>query len=337
MNRPRKKNAHLPPCVYPKHGAYYHVKRGKWTRLPAEGPSTLATALEAYAALHETPKGGMPALIDEVIAAMKVQKPPLAPSTLKHYAKAAKVLKRKFAQFAPEQVQGKHVAQFKKDLASTPNMANRCLSVLRQVFSYALEQQLITNNPAIGVERYTEAKRTRLISIDEYVAIYAKAGPRLQVIMDLLIRTGERINDVLKIHRTDLLPEGIRFIQQKTGAKRVVPWKPELRAVTDRAKLLNGNIRSLTLLCNRRGKPPDYVTVNGQWNRACRAAGVENATIHDLRAVAATWAKKQGLDPTALLGHSSKAQTERYLRDREEVLAEGPSFGHLIDGVTKKP
>lgn len=335
MARPRKKDTHLPPCVYPKHGAYYYVKGGKWTPLG----TTLADALATYAALHETPKGGMPKLIDEVIAVMKARKPPLAPSTLKQYEGAAKILKRKFAQFAPEQVKGKHVAQFKRELAGTPNMANRCMSVLRQVFDFALEEQLpgVDSNPAIGVKRHREAKRTRLISIGEYVAIYRCAGPRLQVIMDLLIRTGERINDVLKIHRTDLLPDGIRFVQQKTGAKRVVPWTPELRAVTDRAKMLNGNIRALTLLCNRRGKRPDYRTVKLQWDKACVAASVTDATLHDLRAVAATWARKQGLNATDLLGHSSLAQTERYLRDREEVLAAGPSFGHLIDSLQKKP
>jgi hypothetical protein len=41
-------------------------------------------------------------------------------------------------------------------------------------------------------------------------------------------------------------------------------------------------------------------------------------------------AKKQGKDPTALLGQPSPTQTARYLRDREEVVAEGPSFGDLI-------
>lgn len=330
MPRPRKNNTHLPPCVYPKHGGYYLVKCGVWTRLG----TTLAESLTAYAAIHETPRGGMAKLIDDALTEIKRG---IKASTAKQYDHAAAILKRKFVQFSPGQVQGKHVAQFKRDLATTPNMANRCLSLLRQVFSYALEEQLVDNNPAVGIKRHKEKKRSRLISIDEYVAIYAQAGPRLQVIMDLCIRTGERINDVLKIHRADLVTEGIRFVQMKTGAKRTVPWTLELRAVVDRAKALNGNIRSLTLLCNRRGKRPDYSTVKIQWDKARKAAGIEDATLHDLRAVAATWAKKQGLNPTSLLGHSSPAQTERYLRDKEEVVAEGPSFRHLIDGVAKKP
>lgn len=332
MNRPRKKDKHLPDCVYPKHGAFWYVKGGKWTRLPRTGPSTLKTALEAYAKLYEGPAGGMPNLIDTALEQMK---PSLAASTVKQYEGAARKLKKAFSEFEPGEVQPKDVAAFKVAFAKTPNMTNRCVSLLRSAFNYALEHQLVSSNPALGVTRHKEAKRTRLISIQEYVAIYAEAGARLQVIMDLLIRTGERINDVLKIRRADLLDEGIRFVQQKTGAKRVVPMTLELDAVVKRAKTLHGNLRALTLLHNRRGKAPDYRTVKLQWEQACRKAGVADANLHDLRAVAATWAKKQGKNPTTLLGHSSPAQTERYLRDREEVRAEGPSFDELIAAYRK--
>lgn len=321
--------------MYPKHGAYWYVKNGKWTRLPSTGPSTLASALEAYAALVETPKGGMPALIDEALVVIGKR---VAASTAGQYEDAAKILKRKLVQFAPGQVRPVHVVALRQSLVNTPNMANRCLSVLRSVFDYALEQQRIESNPAIGVKRLKEKKRDRLITPQEYVAIYAKAGPRLQVIMDLCIRTGQRITAVLRIRRTDLTEEGIRFGRHKTDGKGVTAWTPELRAVVERAKALNGNIRSLTtLLRNKRGKAPDYRTVRDQWDEAVKAAGVTDAHLHDLRAVAATWAKRQGLNPTALLMHSSPAQTERYLRGREEPVIEGPSFGHLIDGAKKTP
>jgi integrase len=68
-----------------------------------------------------------------------------------------------------------------------------------------------------------------------------------------------------------------------------------------------------------------------QFDNACEAAGVEDVQMRDLRAVAATEAKKQGKDPRALLGHTTDQQTQRYLRDKEEPLVEGPSFGRLID------
>jgi integrase len=320
MARPRKNDTHLPPCVYPRHGAYWHVKGNKWTRLG----TTLEEALVAYARIHDTPRGGMPDLIDTVLEHIR---PNLSRATIKQYNTAARKLKKMLQQFAPDQVKPKHVAAIKVALAPTPNMGNRCLSLLRQVFAWALEQQLIESNPAVGIKRHTEAKRGRLISMGEYGRIYAKAGPRLQVIMDLLIRTGQRVGDVLRIRRADLIDEGIRFVQQKTRAKLVVPWTPELRAVVERAKGLHGNVRALTLLHNRRGKTPDYRTVQEQWDKACEAAGVADAHLHDLRAVALTAARRQGLNATRLAGHSSPAQTERYLRDREEPLADGPSFG----------
>lgn len=330
MNRPRKKDPHLPRCVFFRHGAHHYVKGGKSRRLPENGPSTLEAALKAYAKIfEEAPShGSMAALIDEAMDALKDG---WSANTLKQYRGATKKLKKVFAEFTPTEVKQKDIVAFKIGYKRTPNMTNRCLSLLRDIFDYALEQQLpgIDSNPASGVRRLKEAKRTRLIQIGEYVAIYAHAGSRLQVIMDLLIRTGERINDVLKIRRTDLLPEGIRFIQQKTGAKRVVPWTSELHAIVDRAKALHGNVHALTLLYSRRRTQPDYRTVKGQWDKACKAALVEDATLHDLRAVAATWAKKQGLNPTLLLGHTSPMQTDRYLREREEVTAKGPSFNHL--------
>jgi len=78
-----------------------------------------------------------------------------------------------------------------------------------------------------------------------------------------------------------------------------VEWSPELRAAVEAATQLHGKIRALTLLHNRRGKTPDYRTIKLQWDKACTAAGVPDAHIHDLRAKALTDAKRQGTDATA--------------------------------------
>jgi integrase len=330
MNRPRRRDKHLPRSVYFRHGAFYYVRGGKWTRIG----KSLREALGAYAAIQETPSGSTSDLIDQAMAHIvrKVSK-----NTEKQYLRAARHLKVWLQEFDPQDVQPRHVAALKLKLAAKPNWANRCLSLLRQVFDYALEQQLVQINPAVGVKRHPERKRTRLLSLEEYQAIYDSAGPRLQVIMDLCIRTGQRVGDVLAIRRSDLTAEGIRFEQMKTGNKGVVAWSQELRSIVERAKTLDGNIRALTLLHNRRGKAPDYSTVKIQWDKARSAAGVPDARLHDLRALAATWAKKQGKNPTALLMHSSPAQTVRYLRDKEEPVTEGPSFGQSNRQAEKKP
>lgn len=182
--------------------------------------------------------------------------------------------------------------------------------------------------------------RTRLITEAEYRAIYSHAGPRLQVIMDLLYLTGQRIDDVLKIKISDLPGDGLSFVQKKTKAKLAVRWTPELRAVVDRAKELHGKVRQVRfqdgdayLLPAKQGKAPDYRTVRGQWEDACKAAKVEDAHLHDIRAMSLTATQRQGQNATALAGHSSEAMTKRYLRDRESPVVDGPSFRQSKDAA----
>jgi integrase len=318
--RPRKKDRHLPACVYLRRGGYYYVKKGVWHPLG----KNLSDALRRYSTMYDGPKGGMADLIGTALAHMLKS---VKPNTAAQYRGAAKKLAKVFAEFGPQDVRPKHVAAFKASMVAKPNMGNRCLSVLRQVFDYALEREIIDTNPAIGVKRLPEAKRTRLLTRAEYGAIYANAGPRLQVILDLSLLTGQRIGDVLGIMRADLLDAGIRFKQQKTGERLTVLWTDELREVVRRAKALNGNIVAMTLLHNRRGKKPDYRTIREQWEKARQAAKVQDAHLHDLRAMSATWARAQGKNPTALMGHRSESQTDRYLRDRQDALVEGPSIG----------
>ena len=327
--RPRKQQRTLPSCVYFRHGAFWFVKRGKWTRIGTE----LNEALGEYARLTSTSGAGLNKWIDEALAAHKKT---VKASTFKQYQWAADKLKAAFVEFSPEQVRQKHVALWRRSLADTPNMANRCLSVARIVFAYMVEQQIIDDNPAIGVKPYAETKRERLLSRDEFTKIYQQAPPRLQSMMDLMYLTGQRLMDVVGIHESQMGIEGVAFRQAKTGNRLIVRWTPELRAVVDRARALN-KVRSLTLFRGRLGAPPKYRSVYVQWTTACRAAGIVDAQARDLRAMSATDTKAQGKNATKLLGHTSPAMTDRYLRDRLPEVVDGPSIGQVLDvGQTAK-
>lgn len=310
---------HPVPCVYFKHGAYWLVKQKKWTRIGA----TLEDALAEYARRQSQPKGGMAELIDKVLAHHGRD---LSSATLEQYQVAAKLLKRKLVQFAPEQVKPKHVAALKLSMSDTPNMANRTLSFLRVVFRYAVEWQLVESNPCIGIARHREQKRRRYITDDEFWRIHAHAGQRLKLVMLAQYLTGQRINDVLGIRRSQLTDDGIEFEQQKTSARLVVKWTSELRDTVRDALALHRGVPALTLFLGRSGKPPDYRSVLLQWDEACRAAGVEDAKPNDLRAKSLTDAKAQGQDATALAGHTGPAMTARYLRDRKAPVVAGPSL-----------
>lgn len=324
MNRPRKARGPYPPCFYFKHGAYWLVKANKWTRLGSD----LGLALAEYARMVGSKKlGGMSALIDTTLKAIT---PRLAASTADQYTYAAEVLKRKLRQFEPHEVKAKHVFGIRDSLKSTPNMANRVLSFLRQVFDREVERQRLDSNPCVGVPRLPEAKRTRLLTDKEWRAIHDKAGPRLKVIMQLQYLTGQRIGDVLSIRRSQLTDDGIVFQQQKTGARLLVRWSPDLRAAVAAANALS-SVQALTLLRGRDGGAPDYRSVADQWAKACAAAGVKDAKPNDGRAKSATETKRQGKSAQKLLGHTTEANTGRYLRDKEIPEAEGPSFRQGLD------
>lgn len=320
MNRPRKLQRHLPPCVYFKNGAYWLVKRGQWTRLAATEPE----ALMEYARRASVPRGGMIDLIDRVL---KAHGKGLAANTRHQYEQCAKILKRKLAEFTPADVKSKHVAAIRQaeDMQAHPVMANRVLSFLRVVFNYAMEWGEADSNPCIGVRRNKEAARGRLLSDAEWWAIHEKADPRLRVIMELQYLTGQRIRDVLKIRRGQLTEAGIEFAQQKTGARLVVAWSPELRATVATADALSPT-KAVTLLQGRTGAPPQYSLIGKQFREAAEAAGVKDARPNDTRAMSATASDAQGRDAQALLGHTSEAMTKRYLRDRTPPVVAGPAM-----------
>lgn len=321
--RPRKKDRHLPACMFFKHGAYYYVKRGEWRRLSRDLP----TAMAEYARLVDNNRrgGGMADLIDKALAAMSKD---LKPNTIAQYTIAANKLKPVLVEFAPEQVRPKDVAAIKSHYADTPAMANRMISFLRSVFAYAVEWQIVDANPCIGVRRHKESPRDRLVSPEEYAAIKAAALHRaIPVIMDLCYLTGQRIGDVLAIRNEDISADGIRFIQEKTGARLLVAMTDDLEAVLTEARSIHPPHEMATTLLYTRGfRPYSYATIKDAFNRAKAAAGVTDVTIHDLRAMSITAVDDEGGDAQRLAGHTSKAQTKRYIRHRKVPVASSPKM-----------
>lgn len=318
VTRPRKRDKHLPACVYRKHGAYWLVRRGKWTRLGA----TLPEAMLEYARRVEPATGSVSALLDHVMgeAARRVK-----PSTLAQYQVAAERLKGHLIEFEVSQVRPVHIAALMDHYAAKPSMANRMRSVLKLAFDSAVRSGQIDVNPVTSIARQHERKRTRYLTDAEYSAIHAVAGPALRAIMALCYLTAQRIGDVLAIREADITADGISIDQAKTGKRLLIAWTPDLRAAVESARAVHGN-RKLLLLAQRNGRPRSYRGVRDLWARACDRAGVIDAHLHDLRAKSLTDAKRQGLDAQHLAGHTTEAMTLRYLRGRERDVVMGPSF-----------
>jgi integrase len=325
MARPRKHNRHLPQGMYHKHGAYYLVRGGKWIRLGTELPA----AMQEYTRYIQRPTNGVSQLLDRFLEDAQNR---VKARTLDQYQRVAEVLRKVFQEFEVHQVEPRHIYQFMDHHRATPNWSNRALSVLKQAMDHAVLMGEIASNPAASVPRHKERNRDRYITDEEYSAIWQAAwnagyqGPALAVIMELAYHTGQRIGDVLAIRRDDVIDEGIYFQTQKVGKKLLVAMTPELRQTINRALSLHGPTPKMYLLAQSDGRQRSYNAVRDLFDRYRNKAGVEDAHLHDLRAKSLTDAKKQGKDPQALGGHSTEQQTNAYLRSKETVVVEGPSF-----------
>ncbi len=324
------KNRDLPPRCYEKHGAFFYVdpKTTKWVPLGRDRDAALAKYNTLVSQPGVLAMGTMKGLVDTALPTILLGK---AASTRKQYTLSSRRIKVVFAEFKVEDVRPKHIAQVKMSMQKTPNAANRMLSVLRLLFAYAVEQQLCEWNPTHGIKPFPEAKRDRLLSEADIAKLLVVAPPRMRALIGILRLTGQRVADVLALRRSAITDDGLVFVQKKTGAKLLIRWTPDLRAAVDEAvSLSKKRISALTLFQTSTGRQPSYQAIYNQWCRTVEAAGVHDANIHDLRAVAVTDAHRQGLDPQALAGHSSRSMTARYIRDKMGVEVTPPSLSKKV-------
>lgn len=328
----KKKDRDLPAGMYRKHGAFYLVQKNQWIRLGTDlGGSLIAYAKhrEAAAAKKKSLKerSDIRELIDEAIEARQRQRKPLSENTLSQYETAARHADSLLGAFRIHQIESRDIAAIQLKMAHMPNMSNRVLSLLRLTLDYAVKMQMIPSNPCIGIKRLDEHQRDRYVSDDEYLAIHDAATPFLQSIMELCYLTAQRISDILRIERSHITDDGILFEQGKTGNRLMLRMTPDLADAVERAKISRKYQKEPdTLFATRRGDPIAYRTVKDMWNRACEAAKVTDAGLHDLRAKSVTDAEDQGLNPQLLAGHRDANMTRRYIRKRKISVADGPKI-----------
>jgi integrase len=198
--------------------------------------------------------------------------------------------------------------------------ATRTVGLLGGIFSYAIEEGWLSENPVKGVKRYRDRKNERFLSPKEFqrlgaelsIALARGENPSAVSIIRLLILTGARKGEIeqLKWAEVDSVSGFIRLADSKTGQKLIV-----LSAL---AKQVLSGIE--------RGSVGDFVFpgADGQgwyqgtpkvWRRIRRLANLQDVRLHDLRHSFASVAAADGASLQmigALLGHKSTATTARY-------------------------
>ena len=231
-------------------------------------------------------------------------------------------------------------------MSGSPFQANRCLAIISAIWTWAskLDEVLVANNPAKGIERNAEGARERYLTSAELVRLgevlreaetiglaweidetkpgakhLPKSGNRRTKIdlyaaaaIRLLILTGMRLREVLTLEWSHVdFDRGALFLpDSKTGRKTVILGAPALviLAGLPRVERCPFVIKGQKLDKARAdlGKP---------WTAVRRAAGLDNVRLHDLRHSFASVGAGASLGlPTIgkLLGHTQASTTQRY-------------------------
>ena len=76
------------------------------------------------------------------------------------------------------------------------------------------------------------------------------------------------------------------------------------------------------LLCGPKGQRYRYNNINIWWLEARKKANIIDVHFHDIRGKSATDAKRAGIDYQALLGHTTKAMSDSYIKLEDAQIVE---------------
>jgi integrase len=174
-----------------------------------------------------------------------------------------------------------------------PVMANRIHSVIRCLFNWAVEQEIIATSPMRGLKRpASETTRDRVLTDDELKQIWVAAssrGPFGQMVR-LLILTGQRRGEVagMRWDELDLKDRVWTLPKERVKNKRLheVPLSPQAVALIDVMPHLGEFVFTWG------GKHPITNFVKTDLDALC---GVSKWTLHDLRRTVASGMARLGI------------------------------------------
>jgi integrase len=163
------------------------------------------------------------------------------------------------------------------------HQVNRCRETLRTIFAYAIERELVTINPVVGVsKRKVEIPRDRTLTTDELTALWRAIDrlPQLpRAYFRVVVFTGARRNEVRCMAWSELdLDAGLWHVppeRNKTGRAFDLP----LTAPVVEALRALPRIGPMVFTLN--GKRP--MAVHQLIERVRGDAGLINVRLHDLR------------------------------------------------------
>lgn len=223
--------------------------------------------------------------------------------------------------------------------ADTPEAANDWLKAVRQVFKFAVDDELIEHSPAESVGYIASKSQGFHTWTVEEIRQYERrhpVGTQARLALALLTFLGQRRSDVVRFgeHMVRLVDgqRKIKFIQHKGRNTKPVelelPILPELDAIISATpRVVKKGAVSLTWLQTEHGlafTAPGFGNKMRDW---CNQADLPHCSAHGVRKAGATIAAENGAsthDLNSIFGWRTLKEAFRYTEAvRQKKLAEG--------------
>lgn len=223
-----------------------------------------------------------------------------------------------------------YIESIKSDSSYSLKTVSRKINSLKTLFKFLLIEGLVDNDPSNNIKhpKY-KLMPPRVLSRLEYRALRdtVRNNPRLNVIVELLLQTGMRIGELarLKIQDVNISKKTVFVEKFASNNEREIPLNESAVAAVNLYLKIRPAVESNTenLFITKNGKPLLVRNIRTSINRAFRKAGIQDATVNDLRNTFIIEQLKNGLKVDKLAeiaGHKRLTSTKKYL----EILEESP-------------
>ena len=206
--------------------------------------------------------------------------------------------------------------------------ANKAVSLLGAIFSFAVDRRIRPDNPAHGVRMYPNKRHERFLSPAELTRLGQAlteaesngTNPFAIAAIRLLLLTGARRGEILSLRweNVDFDRAYLRLLDSKTGQKLIPLGAPALSVLE---ALPQVSVNPHVLPGGREGQP--LVNIAKVWRAVRQAAGLDDVRLHDLRHSFASVGAAGGdslLVIGKVLGHRDIATTARYAHLADDPL-----------------
>jgi integrase len=193
------------------------------------------------------------------------------------------------------------------------------LIALRALMKYSVEIGLRADNPAASVKPpnvKTDGYHSWTEAEIEQFQTYHGPETKARLALALLLYTGQRRGDVIRMGRQHVRDGALSLRQEKTGIELVIPIHPKLAAI-----IAETPADHLTLLTTSLGKPFTAAGFGNWFRDRCNEAGLRHCSAHGLRKAAARRLAEAGCtmhEIAAITGHASLSEIQRYTKAADQ-------------------